>query len=84
LLAFADQFAGGAADISSRHMENWKRISLAAGSTKAEWDMWMQHQAEHDHHDSLTAQMSWLADAGFSVLDCPWRYLLWTVIQARK
>ena len=84
MLAFADQFAGGAEDISARHTANWKRISLGAGSTEDEWEMWMQHQAEHDHHDTLTAQMGWLADAGYSVVDCPWRYLLWTVIQARK
>ena len=84
LLAFADQFSGGTSDISTRHNENWKRISLEAGSTEEEWKMWMQHQDEHDHHDSLTAQLAWLTDAGFSVVDCPWRYLLWTVIQARK
>ncbi len=84
LLAFADQFAGATADINSRHIDNWKRLSMDAGSTEDEWDMWMQHKAEHDHHDCLRAQMEWLTEAGFSVVDCPWRYLLWTVIQARK
>lgn len=84
VLAFADQFAGGSSDIYSKHIENWKKISLDAGSTHEEWDMWMRHQADHDHHDTLASQMAWLADAGFSVVDCPWRYLLWTVIQARK
>jgi tRNA (cmo5U34)-methyltransferase len=84
LLTFADQFAGATAEISARHMENWKRISRDAGSTEDEWEMWMRHQADHDHHDSLADQLEWLTDAGFTVVDCPWRYLLWTVIQGRK
>ena len=34
--------------------------------------------------DALIDQIDWLREAGFSVVDCPWRYLLWSVIQARK
>lgn len=84
VFCFADQCAGATPDLQARHMENWKTLSFQAGSSDAEWEMWMRHQDEHDHHDSLTDQLDWLRKAGFPVVDCPWRYLLWSVIQARK
>jgi len=84
IFTFADQFAGATDDLYSTHMLNWQRQSLAAGSTEDEWAMWMRHQLDHDHHDTLADQMNWLSDAGFSIVDVPWRYLLWTVLQSRK
>lgn len=83
VFSFADQCAGVTDDLRNRHLQNWKELSFNAGTTEAEWQMWMQHQAEHDHHDTLPNQLNWLQQAGFSVVDCPWRYLLWSVIQAR-
>lgn len=84
VFCFADQCAGATEDLNARHIANWRQVSGEAGSTKAEWDMWMQHQAEHDHHDTLCDQLDWLRQAGFPMVDCAWRYLLWAVIQARK
>jgi tRNA (cmo5U34)-methyltransferase len=84
VVCFADQCAGASEDIYERHITNWKSLAMEAGSSDTEWDMWMQHMAEHDHHDALGDQMQWLKQAGFTVVDCPWRYLLWSVIQARK
>ena len=84
ILCFADQCAGATEDLYSRHIQNWKAQATRAGASQSEWEMWMQHQAEHDHHDTLGDQLSWLVEAGFPVVDCPWRCLLWSVIQARK
>jgi len=84
IFCFADQCAGATVDLYDRHIHNWKEASFNAGSSHDEWNMWMRHQAEHDHHDTLGDQMEWLRQAGFAVVDCPWRYLLWSVIQARK
>ncbi|MGI9473587.1 MAG: class I SAM-dependent methyltransferase [Rubripirellula sp.] len=84
VFAYADQHSGATDDLNARHIANWKAISKLAGSTDEEWEMWMQHQADHDFHDSLTDQLRWVSEAGFAVVDCPWRYLLWTVVQARK
>jgi tRNA (cmo5U34)-methyltransferase len=84
IFAYADQFAGATEGLYRRHIENWKAAAMGAGSSPQEWQMWMQHQADHDHHDNLTDQIDWLRAAGFDVIDSPWRYLLWTVIQARK
>lgn len=84
VFAYCDQHAGATEELYQRHMQNWQRVSRQAGSTDKEWEMWMQHQRQHDHHDSLGDQMQWLSEAGFGVVDCPWRYLLWTVLQAIK
>ena len=84
ILCFADQCGAGTGDLYARHIEHWRRLTMDAGSTEAEWDMWMKHQAESDHHDTITDQMQWLRAAGFPIVDCVWRYLLWSVIQAGK
>lgn len=84
IFCFADQCAGETDDLYAKHIENWRQLTMEAGSTEDEWRMWMQHQAEHDHHDTLSDQMSWLSEAGFPTVDCVWRYLLWSVVQARK
>lgn len=84
VLGYVDQFASATAELSRKQLANWKRIALAAGSTNDEWQMWMQHAADHDHHDTLADQMAWLNAAGFGDIDCPWRYLLWTLLTAEK
>ena len=84
VFCFADQCAGATDDLYARHIHHWKDLSFKAGSSDSEWEMWMQHQADHDHHDTLAEQLDWLREAGFPVVDCTWRYLLWSVIQARK
>lgn len=83
VFAFADQCRGVTDDLNARFLQRWRERSLAAGAEEDEWRMWMQHQADHDFHDSLPDQLAWLSAAGFPVVDCTWRYLLWCVIQAR-
>ncbi len=80
VFALADQCRGETEAIYQRHIENWKQLSLAAGSTEAEFEMWMKHQREHDHHDTLADQLQWLSEAGFQQPACVWRCLLWCVI----
>ncbi|MCA9071731.1 MAG: class I SAM-dependent methyltransferase, partial [Planctomycetaceae bacterium] len=84
VFSYADQFAGATSDIYQRHIDNWQKEAFYAGATQAEWDLWMQHQSEHDHHEPLCDQIDWLKAAGFRIVDCPWRYLLWSIVQARK
>ncbi len=84
VFAFADQFRGSTPELYARHIDNWKQSSLAAGSTEEEFAMWMTHQREHDHHDTLVEQLSWLDEAGFSQPDCVWRCFLWCVVLAFK
>ena len=84
VFSFADQFAGETDEIYQKHIGHWRSLSFEAGSTDAEWEMWMQHQRDHDHHDTLPSQLAWIVDAGFVNVDCVWRFLLWSVVQARK
>ncbi len=84
VFAFADQFRGSTPEIYARHIDHWKQASLAAGSSEDEFEMWMQHQREHDHHDTLVEQLAWLAEAGFSKPDCVWRCFLWCGVLAHK
>lgn len=84
IFSYADQFRGATSELYSHHMANWKQLSQASGATDEEWRMWMAHQDAHDHHDTLGDQIDWLRDAGFRSVDCVWRYLLWTVVQAEK
>ncbi len=84
LMSFGDQCAGVTTEVNKLHISNWKDLAFGAGSSVEEWDMWMQHQREDDHHDPLPDQLNWLRQAGFHSVDCTWRYLLWSVVQAWK
>ena len=84
VFTYGDQFSGVTQDLYQRHMEQWKACALELGSTEEDWKMWMEHQSASDHHESLPDQLGWLGEAGFRTRDCVWRYLLWTVVQARK
>ena len=84
VFSYCDQFAGATPHVYETHMQKWRRAALDMGSTEADWDMWMEHQNDHDYHDTLSDQIAWLNDAGFEGIDCPWRYLLWTILQAQR
>ena len=84
VFAYADQHAGATEALNQKHINLWRSLSESAGSTAAEWKMWMDHQREHDHHDTLLDQVDWLRESGFNLIDCPWRYLLWTVLICQK
>lgn len=84
IFVFSDQFAGATPETYARHLEHWQAAAKDLGATDAEWTAWMEHQAAHDHHSPIGKQMQWLAEAGFTDIDCPWRYLLWTVLLASK
>ena len=81
-LVVADQFAGGSPAVSERHLARWYEEARRLGASDADWQVWMDHQRRHDHHATLVDQLRWLEDAGFQELDCPWRYLLWTIVLA--
>lgn len=84
VFSYADQFRGASDDLYARHVANWRELTVAAGTNESEWEMWMEHQRRHDFHDTLLDQVAWLRAAGFPLVDCVWRYLLWSVVQARK
>lgn len=84
VFVFADQFRGSEDRVYTRHIERWKSMSLEAGSNEQEFEMWMTHQQDHDHHDTLVDHWEWLQESGLRSIDCLWRCLLWSVVWARK
>ena len=84
IFTYSDQFAGATDDLYVRQIADWKQQSEQLGATPEEWAAWMEHQRAHDHHAPLVDQIKWLQAAGFHAVDCTWRYVLWTVVQARK
>ncbi len=84
VFTYSDQFAGVTKEIYDNHMKLWHQFVLNSGCTEDEWELWMKHQDEHDYHATAVEQILWLKKANFSSIDITWRYLLWTVITARK
>ena len=84
VFSYSDQFAGVTDDLYARQMADWQERSEKLGASTEEWNAWMEHQDAHDHHATLLDQIEWLQDAGFKPIDCTWRYILWTVLQAGK
>jgi tRNA (cmo5U34)-methyltransferase len=84
VFSYSDQFAGVTDDLYDRQMADWKLLAEQLGGTAQQWETWMEHQEAHDHHAALIDQIDWLRQAGFRTIDCTWRYVLWTVLQARK
>lgn len=84
ILTFSDQFRGATDHVYRMHIRRWKNEAFAAGLEQPEWDSWMEHQQQHDHHATMVQHFKWLQDAGFDSVDCTWRYLLWATIYAHK
>jgi tRNA (cmo5U34)-methyltransferase len=84
VFSYSDQFRGATEDLYTKQMDDWRRHSEDLGATAEEWDAWMAHQEAHDYHATLVDQIRWLRRAGFRTIDCTWRYILWTVVQAGK
>ena len=84
IISYCDQFGAPTPEVYNANLDHWHRIALSKGATEQEWLAWMEHQEQHDYHDTLSDQMDWLKQSGFSSIDCQWRNLLWTVLTARK
>lgn len=84
IFTFVDQFRGETPAIYEKHMQVWKSFTDSKGVPSEEWQMWMEHQDQHDFHATVSEQMRWLSEAGFVEVDCIWKHVLWTLLTARK
>jgi tRNA (cmo5U34)-methyltransferase len=84
VFTFCDQFRGETDSLYERHLEAWRAFAFTQGASDDEWNMWMGHQTEHDHHASLVRHLDMLRGAGYIAVDCTWRYLLWVAVYAAK
>jgi hypothetical protein len=76
--------AGATDDLYAKQIADWKEQSEQLGASAEEWEDWMRHQDDHDYHATLIDQIDWLREAKFKSIDCTWRFILWTVLQAQK
>lgn len=84
ILSFCDQFSAETKEIYLKYISEWKKYAFSKGSNDAEWEMWMQHQNDHDYHSTLENHTNWLKQVGYKNVDCTKRHLLWTTVFAIK
>ena len=65
-------------------MDRWRAHAESQGVSGSEWEDWMVHQRESDHHAPVPDQLQWLKAVGFPRVDVVWRHLLWAVFLAEK
>lgn len=81
---YADQCKGETEEIYKKHIAKWKTEAFKLGSTEKDWNIWMEHQNQHDFHSTINMQIDWLRQANFKNIDIVWRNLLWSVFYAEK
>jgi tRNA (cmo5U34)-methyltransferase len=84
LFEFADQTRGSTEEIYQTHIARWKIEAFKLGSTQENWDMWMQHQADHDFHSPVVWHLETLKEVGFKDIDVLWKNIMWAIIYCRK
>lgn len=84
VFSFCDQCKGETDSIYKKNITEWENYAFSQGSTQEEWDMWMAHQKKHDYHDTLSDHLLWLKNAGYKIIDCTRKHLLWTSFYAEK
>lgn len=84
IFEFADQTRGATEEIYQKHIARWKEAAFSLGSTQENWDMWMQHQDDHDYHTEVSWHLEKLKSSGFETVDILWKNIMWAVIYAKK
>ncbi len=84
IFEFADQTRGATEEIYQKHISRWKTAAFELGSTQENWDMWMQHQNEHDYHTEVSWHLEKLKENNFKIVDILWKNVMWAVIYAQK
>ena len=78
------QTRGITEEIYQTHITRWKTEAFKLGSTPENWDMWMQHQADHDHHTPVVWHLEQLKEIGFTNIDVLWKNIMWVIVYAQK
>ncbi|MEN6389513.1 MAG: methyltransferase domain-containing protein [Syntrophomonas sp.] len=79
----ADQVLGSTVFLENLYKEDWKRKVLASPLTPEELGR-AYERTRMDQMSTLQDQLGWLKDAGFSEVDCVYKYYNFVVMYARK
>jgi len=66
------------------HLRVWQEQAAQKKTTPAEWEHIMEHYADYDRPSDWLKQIQWLEDAGFKIVETPYRKMGWTVLCAQK
>jgi len=84
LLVFGDELVGAFPYVEDRHWNGWLDYARRPGGlSEDEIGEIVKHVQELDHYETLERQLSLLRAAGFSAVDCVWRYLNYAVFIAQ-
>ncbi|MEN6348421.1 MAG: class I SAM-dependent methyltransferase [Syntrophomonas sp.] len=79
----ADQVLGSTVYLENLYKEDWKRKVLASPLTPEELGR-AYERTKMDRMSTVQDQLGWLRDAGFSEIDCVYKYYNFAVMYARK
>lgn len=79
-LIYADELSGAVSHIQTAHWDRWMAFATRPdGLNPEELAECLVHVEKYDHYETLPDQLSYLASAGFSTVDCVWRHLNYAV-----
>jgi tRNA (cmo5U34)-methyltransferase len=65
------------------YWDEWERLARAAGAPEEEF-AGVEERAKYDKPAKLDDQLKWLSEAGFSDVDCYYKYLMFAVYGGRR
>jgi tRNA (cmo5U34)-methyltransferase len=84
VLVFGDELAGEAEYVHRRFWDAWVDFARQPGGlTEPEIADIIDHMERFDHYETLACQLEALREAGFTSVDCTWRYLNYGVFVAQ-
>ena len=84
LLAFGDELTGAMPHVEELYWNGWLEFARQPDHlTEGEIAEIISHIEESDHYETLPDQLTLLKSAGFTGVDCVWRYLNYAVFVAR-
>ena len=79
----AEQVLGATPELDAVYRERHRAQAFELGVTAVEWEATLERMS-HDRCDTVADQLTWLTDAGFADVDCPWRSGRFAVLAARR
>jgi tRNA (cmo5U34)-methyltransferase len=79
----AEQVLGPTPELDAVYRERHRAQAFALGVSDVEWEATLERMS-HDRCDTVADQLAWLAGAGFTDVDSPWRSGRFAVLAARR
>jgi hypothetical protein len=83
LLVLGDELTGALPHVKQLNWDGWLEFARQGGLGEEEIADTIRHEQEFDHYETLPSQIDLLREAGFSPVDCVWRYRIYGVFAAR-